>query len=50
MTSCLLKAKKGEFHITLEHFNPFEGTKRTAIALDKEDAQVLFRSLTNFLK
>lgn len=44
------EGEKGKFHITLEHFNPFEGTKRTTIALDKEDAQVLFRTLTNFLK
>ena len=44
------EGEKGKFHITLEHFNPFEGTRRATIALDKEDAQVLYKTLTNFLK
>lgn len=49
MTSCLLREKR-ESYVTLEHFNPFEGTRRATIALDKEDAQVLYKTLTNFLK
>lgn len=44
------EGEKGKFLISLDHYNPFEGTSRIKTALNKEDAQILFKSLANFLK
>ena len=44
------EGEKGKFYICIDHFNPYEGTKRVRMALDKEDAEILYKSLSNFLK
>lgn len=44
------EGEKGKFYIVVSRDNPFEGVYRTSIALDKDDARVLAKSLENFLK
>lgn len=44
------EGEKGKFYVSLEHYNPFEGTRRTDVGLDKEDAEILYNSLKLFLR
>lgn len=46
----IFEGEKGKFHLAIERYNPYEGYSRNKIALDPKDAEILHKSLTNFLK
>lgn len=46
----VFEGEKGKFYLAIERYNPYEGYSRNKIALDPKDAEILHKSLTNFLK